>query len=74
LDNQKLYNQYFVEKSFERKDLFEALQIMYGCRSALYPGSFIHITPSFIFPEVIYVDSDTPAKKFLKILTMLKRL
>ncbi|MFC2144705.1 hypothetical protein ACFLQQ_00060 [Actinomycetota bacterium] len=66
MDNQELYNKHFVQKAFEREDLFEAIQNKYGCRSALYPGSFIHITPSFIFPEVIYVDSDSQAKRFFK--------
>jgi len=66
LDNQELYNKHFVQKAFEREDLFGAILNKYGCRSVLYPGSFIHITPSFIFPEVIYVDSDSQAKRFFK--------
>ena len=66
MDNQQLYNKYFVEKSFERIGLFEAIRNKYGCRSALYPGSFIHIAPSFIFPEVIYIDNNSQAKKFFK--------
>mgnify|MGYP003981283415 CR=1 FL=1 len=66
MDNQELYNKHFVLKAFERVDLFEAIRNKYGCRSALYPGSFIHITPSFIFPGVIYIDSDSQAKKFFK--------
>jgi hypothetical protein len=66
LDNQELYNKHFVLKAFEREDLFVAIRNKYGCKSALYPGSFIHITPSFIFPEVIYVDSHSQAKRFFK--------
>ena len=66
MDNQEFYNKHFVLKAFEREDLFVAIRNKYGCKSALYPGSFIHITPSFIFPEVIYVDSDSQAKKFFK--------
>ena len=66
MDNQQLYNKHFVKKSFERVGLFEAIRNKYGCRSALYPGSYIHITPSFIFPEVIYVDSDSQTKRFFK--------
>ena len=66
MDNQELYNQYFVKIAFEREDLFKAILSNYSCRSVLYPGSFVHITPSFIFPEVIYVDNDSRAKKFFK--------
>ena len=28
-----------------------------GCCRALYPGSYLHVTPSLVFPEVFYVDS-----------------
>ncbi len=66
MDNQQLYNKYFVKKSFERIGLFKAIRNKYGCRSALYPGSFIHIAPSFIIPEVIYVDNDSQTKRFFK--------
>ena len=30
----------------------------FGCRRALYPGSYLHITPSLVFPKVFYVDSN----------------
>ncbi len=66
MDNKKIYKKYFIEKKFERVGLFEAIKSKYGCKSALYPGSFIHIAPSFVFPDVIYVDNDTRAKKFFK--------
>lgn len=36
----------------------------YDIQRVLYPGSFVHITPSFFFPDVVYVDSDKRAKKF----------
>ncbi len=29
----------------------------FGCRRVLYPGSYLDITPSLVFPEVCYVDS-----------------
>lgn len=60
----ELYNQYFVEKDFERFDLFQHLAKRYGIERALYPGSFIHVTPSFVYPVVSYVDTDKRAKKF----------
>lgn len=30
----------------------------------LYPGSFVDIATSFVFPDVVYVDSDSRAAKF----------
>ena len=29
----------------------------FGCRRVLYPGSYLDITPSLVFPDVCYVDS-----------------
>ncbi len=63
---QELYIQYFVENSFERADLFEALKAKFSIHNALYPGSFVHITPSFFFSEVVYVDTDLRSKKFFE--------
>lgn len=57
------YNKYFVERSFERRDLLEKLVKKYGIKSCLYPGSHVHVTPSFYIPRVVYVDSDTKTKK-----------
>jgi len=60
----KLYEKFFVDRDFERLDLFKLLCEKYGVESALYPGSYVHITPSFVFPITVYVDSDKKAKKF----------
>ena len=59
-----LYKQYYVDRDFEGLDLFEKLHRKYDIQSALYPGSFVHITPSLIYPKTVYVDSDKQAKKF----------
>ena len=32
--------------------------------TVLYPGSFVDIAPSFVFPNVVYVDLDKRAKRF----------
>ncbi|WP_135611636.1 hypothetical protein [Methanococcoides sp. AM1] len=66
VDVQELYKQSYVDNNFERADLFESLKTRFNINSALYPGSFVHITPSFFFPEVVYVDSDPRAKKFFE--------
>jgi hypothetical protein len=59
-----LYQKYFQDRQFERLDLFETIANTYQVQKALYPGSFVHVTPSFVFPEVVYVDSDKQAKHF----------
>lgn len=59
-----LYQRYFQERQFERLDLFEIIADRFNVQRALYPGSFVHITPSFIFPDVVYVDNDKQAKRF----------
>ncbi|WP_445475441.1 hypothetical protein ACT9XH_01460 [Methanococcoides methylutens] len=66
VDVQELYKQSYVDNNFERADLFKSLKKRFSINSALYPGSFVHITPSFFFPEVVYVDSDPRAKKFFE--------
>jgi len=38
----------------------------FGISKVIYPGSFIQISPSFIFSYVVYVDSDKNAVKFFK--------
>lgn len=59
-----LYKEYFIDRDFERLDLFETLQEKYQTNSAIYPGSFVHVTPSFVYPVTTYIDSDKKAKKF----------
>lgn len=63
-DSLKLYNKYHADRNFERLGLFQLLAEKYGIEKALYPGCFVHITPSFVYPSVIYVDMDKRAKKF----------
>jgi hypothetical protein len=60
----QLYKQHYVDKDFERLELFILLKERYGIGSALYPGSFVHITPSFVFPLTVYVEMDKRAKRF----------
>ncbi|MDA0524448.1 hypothetical protein [Methanococcoides alaskense] len=66
VDVQGLYRQFYVDKNFEMEDLFESLISRFNINKALYPGSFVHITPSFFISEVVYVDSDKRAKKFFE--------
>jgi hypothetical protein len=59
-----LYRQHYVDKDFERLELFHLLAERYGIESALYPGSFVHITPSLVYPITTYVETDARAKAF----------
>ncbi len=60
----ELYERYFIDKGDERRELFSMLAERYGIKSAIYPGSFVHITPAFYIPETAYVDSDRRMKRF----------
>lgn len=59
-----LYGKYFQERHFERLDLFQIIADRFNIQRALYAGSFVHVTPSFVFPDVVYVDNDKQAKQF----------
>lgn len=58
------YNTLYKAMDFERLDLFRLVAQTYYCREVLYPGSSIHVTPSFVFPHVVYVDKSAQAKRF----------
>ncbi|MBN1997660.1 hypothetical protein JW935_08920 [candidate division KSB1 bacterium] len=60
----QLYKEHFVNKQFERLNLFLPLNKLYNIKSVLYPGSFVHMTPSFVFPKTVYVDTDKRTPKF----------
>ncbi len=62
--NLQIYEKYFVSSQSERPGLFRALKEKYECNSTIYPGSFVHITPSLIFPKTVYIDSDRRVQKF----------
>ena len=59
-----LYKKYHVDRKDERLGQFTLLAKKFKIQSALYPGSYVHITPSFVFPKVVYVDTMKQAKKF----------
>jgi hypothetical protein len=59
-----LYTHYHVDRADERRGLFQLLAEQYGCTTGLYPGCFVHVTPSFYLPSMIYADSDDNAARF----------
>lgn len=60
------YIHYYMDRDYEQVDLFRLLKIEYGIKKVVYPGSFIHISPSFIFSDVVYIDSDKKAKMYFQ--------
>lgn len=60
------YKKYYIDRDYEQVDLFRLLKTEYGISNAIYPGSFIQISPSFIFPWVVYIDSDKKAIKYFQ--------
>lgn len=58
------YKEKYVAYSNEQLDLFRELVEHYAVTSALYPGSRAHVTPSFVIPTVVHVDSDRRAERF----------
>jgi len=68
----KKYEEY-MKKVGDRNGLFNLLSNNFPIKRALYPGSYIDITPSFYFPYTVYVDNDKKAKKFFKKGEMIKK-
>jgi predicted transcriptional regulator len=60
------YNRFYSALNFDRAGLFELIKDEYGCGTVLYPGCSIHITPSFYFQHVVYVDISETAKEFFQ--------
>ena len=48
----------------DRWRLFRAVDEVIDATSVLYPGSFVDVSPSFVFPSVTYVDTDARAARF----------
>ena len=48
----------------DRHRLFAAVATAIEVSSALYPGSYVDVAASFVFPSVTYVDVDRRAKQF----------
>lgn len=62
----KLYKKYYVDKSDERLEMFKILIHKFNIKCGLYPGSFVHITPSFVIPQMVYIDMDKRCSTFFQ--------
>lgn len=61
----EIYRDYVVAHGLERPALLESLHAKLGeAVSVLYPGCFVHLTPSFYFQHVVYVDRSDFARSF----------
>jgi len=70
----KKYFEIYREIGLERVDLFNAIKNRYNPESVLYPGSSVHITLSFIFQNVTYVDPSPLSSDFFKSMEEIKDL
>lgn len=62
-----VYQEFVVAHGLERSALLETLRARcHGAPTVLYPGSFVHVTPSFFFQHVVYVDKSDFARDFFE--------
>jgi len=66
------YQKYYIDRDYEQVDLFRLLHKEYRISNAVYPGSYIQISPSFIYPYAVYIDSDKNAIKFFQSESLVK--
>lgn len=60
-----LYDEYVVQHGLERTVLLSTIRARFERPpTVLYPGCFVHVTPSFYFQHVIYVDRNELAREF----------
>jgi SAM-dependent methyltransferase len=60
-----IYHEYVVAQGLERLELLERVRAMCATSpTVLYPGCLIHVTPSFFFQHVVYVDRSDFARDF----------
>lgn len=60
------YKKFYVDRDYEQVDLWRLLKDQFGISKVIYPGSYIQVSPSFVFPYVVYVDSDKNAIRFFQ--------
>ena len=61
-----LYKKYHLDKDYTSIGLFREINKKFNIKKVLYPGSHVHITPSLIFPYVVYADSFRNTHKFFE--------
>jgi len=66
----ELYKKYHSQKDCTLIGLFREIKKKFNPKRILYPGSYVHITPSLIFSDVTYVDSFKDTHLFYKSLAV----
>jgi len=61
-----LYKKFHLDKDYTSIGLFRELNKKFMIHKVFYPGCYVHITPSLIFPEVTYADSFRNTYKFFE--------
>ena len=61
-----LYHKHHTSKDYTSIGLFREVKKKFNPTKILYPGSYVHITPSLIFQDVTYVDSFKNTNKFFE--------
>lgn len=64
----ELYHRYHSKKEYTLIGLFREIKKKFNPKKVLYPGCYVHITPSLVFPDVVYVDSFRKTSAFYECL------
>lgn len=62
----ELFQKHYLDKGYTSLGLFRAIRIKFDVEKVFYPGSYVHISPSLIFPNVTYADSYRNTYKFFE--------
>ena len=63
---QRKYFEHYRYIGFERTGLFEFIRNNYNCQTVIYPGCLFHVTVSFVFNHVLYIDKSEESKQFFE--------
>lgn len=67
MDPKRAYESLYLENGLERTGLFACLRKTFPAAEAVaYPGSSIHIAPSFVFRNITYIDRNENAVSFFR--------
>ena len=61
-----LYEKHHTKKEYTMVGLFREIKIKFNPKKVLYPGCYVHITPSLVFYDVTYIDSFRNTNKFFE--------
>ena len=56
--------QNYIQKIGDRYELYKVVAQTFQIEAAIYPGSHVDITPSFVIPKITYIDNFSGSIKF----------